>query len=141
MNVYFESLLSHMKSHGPYREMPGALRYLQALLARSDVEVAYATGGWRETAKHKLLSAGFPTDGIPLASADDHQDRAQIMLYALGQLRGPFLSVTYFGDGVWDQKCAAQLGWEFVAVGHKLGGLLDFASLSPDYALPQSASP
>jgi phosphoglycolate phosphatase-like HAD superfamily hydrolase len=141
MNVYFKSLLSHMESHGPYREMTGALHYLNSLLARPDVEVAYATGGWRATARHKLLSAGFPTVGIPLASADDHQDRAHIMLHALAQLRGPFASVTYFGDGVWDQKCAAQLGWEFVAVGPKLGGLLDFASVSPNHALQRSAPP
>ena len=141
MDVYFKSLLSHMVNHGPYREMPGALDYLHSLLARPDVEVAYATGGWRATAQHKLLSAGFPTEGIPLASADDHQDRAQIMLHALGQLRGPFSSVTYFGDGVWDQKCAAQLGWQFVAVGPKLRGVLDFASVSPNYALQRTAPP
>lgn len=134
MEVYFRSLRSHVERSGPYREIPGALRYLQSLLTRPDVQVAYATGGWRATARHKLHGAGFPTEGIPLASADDHQDRAQIMLHALGQLRGPFNSVTYFGDGVWDQKCAAQLGWEFVAVGPKLGGIPDFASVQPDFA-------
>jgi FMN phosphatase YigB (HAD superfamily) len=139
MNVYFQSLLSHMETHGPYREVPGALQYLDSLLQRADVEVAYATGGWRTTAQHKLLSAGFPT-GIPLASADDHADRAQIMLHALSQLRGPFRSITYFGDGVWDQKCAAQLGWEFVAVGPKLGGILDFKAVSPNHALQRTAS-
>ena len=48
------------------------------------------------------------------------------MLHALGQLEGPFTSVTYFGDGLWDRAAAAQLGWEFVAVGPKLGGLSDF---------------
>src|SRR5690606_22949301 len=85
MDVYFRSLLSHMESHGPYREVPGALHYLNSLLQRPDVEVAYATGGWRTTAQHKLLSAGFPTKNVPLASADDHQDRAQIMLHALKQ--------------------------------------------------------
>src|SRR5690606_7129863 len=141
MNVYFQALLSHMDTHGPYREIPGALHYLDSLLQRQDVEVAYATGGWRATAQHKLASAGFPTQDIPLASADDHQDRAQIMLYALKQLRGPFRSITYFGDGIWDQKCAAQLGWDFVAVGPKLCGILDFASVSPNHALQRAASP
>jgi hypothetical protein len=48
------------------------------------------------------------------------------MLHAIGQLEGPFASVTYFGDGLWDRTTAAQLGWEFVAVGPKLGGLSDF---------------
>ena len=32
----------------------------------------------------------------------------------------------YFGDGVWDRQATATLGWEFVPVGAKLGGILDF---------------
>ncbi len=138
MNVYLGLLRSHMEAKGPYQEMPGALQYLNALRRRPDVRVAYATGGWRATAEHKLTSAGFPLEDIPLASADDHQDRAQIMLHALGQLEGPFTSVTYFGDGLWDKAAAAQLGWEFVAVGPKLGGLSDFGALPPHIALQRS---
>jgi beta-phosphoglucomutase-like phosphatase (HAD superfamily) len=141
MNVYLRFLLSHMRAHGPYREMPGAMQYFNSLRARPDVRVAYATGGWRATAEHKLQSAGFPLEGIPLASADDHQDRSQIMLHAFGQLAGPFVSVTYFGDGLWDRDAAAQLGWGFVAVGSKLGGLLDFASVPPDLALQRTVAP
>jgi FMN phosphatase YigB (HAD superfamily) len=131
MNVYLGFLRSHMEAKGPYQEIPGALQYLNTLRTRPDVRVAYATGGWRATAEHKLKSAGFPLEGIPLASADDYQDRTQIMLYALGQLDGPFNSVTYFGDGPWDRAAAAQLGWEFIAVGPKLGGLSHFGTLQP----------
>jgi FMN phosphatase YigB (HAD superfamily) len=129
MAVYLQSLLAHMEIHGPYQEMPGAMQYLSNLRGRPDVRIAYATGGWRATAEHKLRSAGFPLDGIPLASANDFPDRCQIMLHALSQLEGPFNTVTYFGDGVWDRAAATKLGWEFVAVGPKLGGLLDFGSV------------
>jgi FMN phosphatase YigB (HAD superfamily) len=138
MNVYLGFLRSHMEAKGPYQEIPGALQYLNTLRRRPDVRVAYATGGWRATAEHKLTSAGFPLQGIPLASADDYQDRTQIMRHALGQLEGPFTSVTYFGDGLWDRAAAAQLGWEFVAVGPKLGGLLDFGVAPPNYAFERS---
>ena len=141
MNVYLRSLRSHMEANGPYREIPGALQYLENLRRRPDVRVAYATGGWRIAAEHKLVSAGFPLGDIPLASADDHQDRAQIMLHALGKLEGPFTSVTYFGDGLWDRAAAAQLGWEFVAVGPKLGGLSDFGAVPPNIALQRSGEP
>jgi len=95
-------LQSLMDTHGPYQEIPGALQYLNSLRGRLDVRVAYATGGWRATAEHKLKSAGFPVLWIPLASADDYPDRAQITLHALGQLDGSFSSITYFGDGVRD---------------------------------------
>jgi FMN phosphatase YigB (HAD superfamily) len=135
MNVYFGMLRSLMATKGPYQEMPGALQYLTALRNRPDVRVAYATGGWRATAEHKLKSAGFPLSDIPLASADDFPDRAEIMLHALGQLAGPFASVTYFGDGVWDQAAAAKLGWEFVAVGPKLGGIMAFSAVPATLAL------
>ncbi len=128
MHVYLQFLLSHQAEHGPYREMPGAMQYLAALRARPDVRVAYATGGWRATAEHKLRSAGFPLDGIPLSSANDHPDRTLIMLHALGQLDGPFASITYFGDGIWDRRASEQLGWNFVPVGPKLGGLLEFGA-------------
>lgn len=138
MNVYLGFLRSHMEAKGPYQEIPGALQYLNTLRRRPDVRVAYATGGWRATAEHKLTSAGFPLEDIPMASADDYQDRTQIMLHALGQLEGPFTSVTYFGDGLWDRAAAAQLGWEFVAVGPKLDGLSDFGAVAADYAFERS---
>jgi FMN phosphatase YigB (HAD superfamily) len=124
-----------MEANGPYRETPGALQHLNDLRRRPDVRVAYATGGWKATAKHKLVSAGFPLEDIPSASADDYQERTQIMMHALGQLEGPFTSVTYFGDGLWDRAAATQLGWKFVAVGPKLGGLSDFGAVLPIIAL------
>jgi FMN phosphatase YigB (HAD superfamily) len=132
MNVYLGLLRAQTKAKGPYREIPGALKYLNTLRERPDVRVAYATGGWRASAEHKLTSAGFPLEGIPLASADDYQDRTQIMLHALGQLEGPITSVTYFGDGLWDRAATVQLGWEFVAVGPRLGGLSDFSVRPPN---------
>jgi FMN phosphatase YigB (HAD superfamily) len=129
MNVYLGLLRSQIEAKGPYREIPGALKYLNNLRGRPDVRVAYATGGWRASAEHKLMSAGFPLEGIPLASADDYQDRTQIMLHALKQLQGTFTSVTYFGDALWDRAATTQLGWDFVAVGPKLGGLADFGAV------------
>lgn len=136
MKVYLGLLQSHCEAKGPYCEVPKALKYLTALRSRPDVRVAYATGGWRTTAEYKLRSAGFPLENIPLASADDYQERTQIMLHALAQLEGPFSSVTYFGDGPWDRAASAQLGWGFVAVGPKLDGLSDFGAV-PSHIAPQ----
>jgi beta-phosphoglucomutase-like phosphatase (HAD superfamily) len=147
MREFVGRLSAHVASNGPFREVPGALRYLSRLRQRQDVRVAYATGAWRESARLKLSSAGFPLQGIPLASSDDHPDRKQIMLHALSQLDGSIESVTYFGDAVWDLKATSELGWAFVPVGRKLGGITDFSAASADLttagetSAPRSPSP
>ena len=75
----------------------------------------------------KLSRAGFPVNDVPLASSDDHFERPQIMLRALGQLSGAFDTITYYGDGHWDAVAAKALGWQFVPVGKKLEGLTKYA--------------
>jgi beta-phosphoglucomutase-like phosphatase (HAD superfamily) len=140
-DVFIGRLRARMDAQGPYREIPGALEYLQGLRSRPDFQIAYATGGWRASAELKLKSAGFPLHGIPLASANDHPDRQHIMLHALSQLQGPFASITYYGDGVWDKLATAALGWQFVPVGPKLGGLATFSAAPPNNRMQRSGSP
>jgi beta-phosphoglucomutase-like phosphatase (HAD superfamily) len=119
-------LTHHVETRGPFREIPGARNYVSGLMQRSDVCIAYATGAWRTSALLKLTSAGFPLQGIPLATSDDHHERAYIMRHALSQLPQPVKSITYYGDGEWDRTATSHLGWNFVPVGAKLGGLTRF---------------
>jgi hypothetical protein len=107
-------------------EIPGARQFIAGLRASNSHCIAYATGGWSASASIKLESAGFPLHGIPLASSDDYPDRETIMVHALNQLGSEFQSVTYYGDGVWDEVASRNLGWQFVPVGEKLGGLMRF---------------
>ena len=51
------------------------------------------------------------------------------MQHALSQLTGSFNSITYYGDGTWDRDASLELGWNFVAVGAKLDGLLSYEDL------------
>jgi beta-phosphoglucomutase-like phosphatase (HAD superfamily) len=67
MGDFVARLSAHVSASGPFREIPGALRYVSSLRQRPDVRVAYATGAWRASAELKLSSAGFPLHGIPLA--------------------------------------------------------------------------
>ena len=123
---FVESVRQHVERAGPFMEIPGAREFVAGLRASNSHRVAYATGGWFASASIKLESAGFPLEGIPLASSDDYPDRESIMAHALKQLGGDFQSVTYYGDGVWDEVASRNLGWKFVAVGEKLGGLTRF---------------
>ena len=86
------------------------------------VAVALATGGWESTARLKLERAGYDIRDIPLASSSDADTREEIMRIAELRAREKhgvtgFETITYVGDGVWDARAAANLGWRFVGVG------------------------
>jgi len=120
-NAFVDGLRGHIKQCGPFKEIPGALAFVRGM-TRS---FAYATGGWAASAVLKLESAGFPTLGVPLSSADDSPQRRAIMENALRQL-GRCDTITYYGDGEWDRDAALSLGWRFVPVGGALGGITRF---------------
>lgn len=122
-DYFVDALAAYISENGPFEEILGAKRMLDTYRASREHGVAIATGGWRETALLKLRSAGFDLSGLPLATSDDSHDRTEIMRIALSGLGTEFRSVTYYGDGPWDQVACAALGWEFVAVGPILGGI------------------
>ncbi len=105
----------------PVKEIPGAASFLALLDSMDDVVVSFATGGWYESAVLKLRSAGIDFSGIPIASANDHFARTEIMIIADSRATGNReLPWTYFGDGAWDKKACEQLGINFVLVGDKV---------------------
>ncbi len=128
-SAFVDLLRAHVDEHGPFTEIPGARDLVGQLSASADHAVAMATGGWRESAELKLRSAGFDYGQIPLATSNDHHERAAIMEIALDRLGGRFDAVTYFGDGPWDRDACRLLGWHFVPVGPQLGGLDSYRGL------------
>lgn len=108
---------------GPFQEVAGAMRLIARLQQSERHAVAIATGGWRHTAKFKLASAGFELNGVPLRTSDDALDRVEIMLLALRSIGDGPDSVTYYGDGPWDELACQKLGWAFRPVGATLGGI------------------
>ncbi len=103
----------------------------------SNVIVSIATGGWYESAALKLRSAGIEINSIPIASSNDHISRVEIMKCAASKAIGQNVyPCTYFGDGSWDKKACAQLGFNFVLVGNKIKHHQHIASFQPfDQAL------
>jgi len=101
--------------------IPGATEFLSRLARRQNVALAFATGGWRESAKMKLVAAGINFPSIPLVSSSDHYSRTEILRLAERSAGiGNFDSITYFGDGPWDQKASEILGYNFVSVGNRI---------------------
>jgi len=104
------------------REIRGATALLQELRARPNVRIAIATGGWAETAMMKLAAIGVSLEGVGFASSSDAHQRTKIMeLAAERALRGVVPTTrTYLGDGAWDQRASAELGYRFIAIGRAL---------------------
>jgi len=123
---FFRRIDAHIRTAGPFVELPHARQILYRLRESSHHAAAIATGGWQRSAETKLCAAGFDLDGIPLASSDDAIARTDIMRQALTSLGPGFHTVTYYGDGLWDEAVCDRLGWEFRAVGPELGGIESF---------------
>ncbi|WP_159737594.1 HAD family hydrolase [Vibrio atypicus] len=104
----------------PAKEVQGAKEFVSYLLNSKHYLVSVATGGWGETAKLKLESAGFNPDELAIASSNDHYSRTQIMRLAQAKVdQTAQLPVTYFGDAIWDVKACQDLGVNLVIVGNR----------------------
>ncbi|NBD95190.1 MAG: HAD hydrolase-like protein [Gammaproteobacteria bacterium] len=112
------------------REVPGAVALLEALRKSPEVGVCIATGGWAETAALKLRSIGLEPNSLAMATSSDAMRRTEIMRLAESRVtQEPATRRTYFGDGVWDQRAAAELGYDFVAIGDGVSHLVAFPDL------------
>lgn len=99
-------------------EIKGAKKFFGSLSNLSDVHIALATGGWRQSAIMKLQSAGFDVGSLVISSSDDHHSRVEIMKKA--ELTSGYFESNkcfYFGDGEWDEEAALELNYNFVGVG------------------------
>ena len=104
------------------REIAGAKALFEHLRRLPGVRVAIATGGWAETARLKLAAIGIDADTVAFATSSDANERTRIMQLAEQRALGSAVPVsrTYFGDGAWDKRACAELGYRFVAVGRKV---------------------
>jgi phosphoglycolate phosphatase-like HAD superfamily hydrolase len=120
----FQELLTTAFAGGPHLCQPveGGPAAIRRLLMEPGQAVALATGGWGETARLKLGLAGYDLGETAFASASDSHVRTEIMKTAERRARAShrvdgFETITYVGDGLWDARAAAELGWSFLGVG------------------------
>jgi phosphoglycolate phosphatase-like HAD superfamily hydrolase len=130
-SLFMKGLYRHIEDTGPFPVIDGAAQFIDRIRRSTDTRIAIATGCWRESALLKLQSSGFNIEGIPIATSDDSPSRVEIMRSALRMTGSGAGTVTYFGDAEWDQLACRDLGWNFVAVGPRLGGISSFSSIHP----------
>lgn len=117
---------------GAFREVRGARALVERVAATPRFRLAFATGGWAETARLKLAAIGIDATSVPFASASDAPQRTAIMRIAEQRATGgaPPALKTYFGDGDWDKRASAALGYRFIAVGPRVEHDLRFGDLA-----------
>ena len=129
---YFTDRTKRYVADNPHlvQEVPGAVQLVNILRKSPRVEVCIATGGWAKTAALKLRAIGLEPNGIAMATSSDAEKRAEIMRLAESRAtQGLVTQRTYFGDGMWDKRAAAELGYDFVAVGNSVEHHVTFADL------------
>ena len=118
---HFIQLLAAASSQSPFAPVAGADRLLSRLAQGGSHRVSLATGGWRDSARLKMASAGMCFDDHPAASADDAHDREFIMRFSMQRAAerygAPFVSTVYVGDGIWDARACRALGIPFIGIG------------------------
>ncbi|MEA2601890.1 MAG: hypothetical protein QOF89_2882 [Acidobacteriota bacterium] len=116
----FVALLEERLAHEPSRfaAIPGTADLL-AGTGSAGWDAVIATGGWSSSARLKLAAAGLPGKSL-LASSDDSVDRLEIFRLAhqrAVERRGQdYARTVLVGDGAWDVRVAASLGWPFAGV-------------------------
>jgi phosphoglycolate phosphatase-like HAD superfamily hydrolase len=118
---HFIQLLAAAASHSPFAAVAGSGRLLSRLTSGGEHRVSLATGGWRDSARLKMASAGMCFDDHPAASADDALDRESIMRLsrqrAAERYGEPFACTVHVGDGVWDARACRSVGIPFIGIG------------------------
>jgi phosphoglycolate phosphatase-like HAD superfamily hydrolase len=118
---HFIHLLTAASLQSPFVPVAGADRLLSRLAQSSLYRVSLATGGWRDSARLKMTSAGMCFDDHPSASSDDALDRESIMRLskqrAVERYGETFACTVYVGDGVWDARACRGLGIPFIGIG------------------------
>ena len=140
--THFKNLLE--KRMHEFTEINGALDFIRFLSEKNDIELGFATGGWKETAELKCTSIGLNLNDFIFKSSNDHFDRAniiqQVATTASNKHSNRFDSITYFGDGLWDYKTTQQLGIDFIGVDVKNNDRLKNAgalNVLSDYSDPE----
>jgi phosphoglycolate phosphatase-like HAD superfamily hydrolase len=119
--THFVAAIAAAAAQTPFREVAGAAQALRTISELPFYQIGLATGGWSESARCKMRSAGMQYDAFPAASAEDAISRTSIMQVAIDRVMKHVGgdrpdTVAYVGDGVWDARACRQLNMPFIGI-------------------------
>ncbi len=118
--AHFVDAIASVAAQTPFREIDGAGLALGRIAELPSCRMALATGGWSDSARCKMRSAGLDYDAFPAASADDALSRVSIMQVAIDRATSRTGCrpdrIAYVGDAVWDARACLRLGLPFIGI-------------------------
>ncbi|NRB65325.1 MAG: HAD family hydrolase [Saprospiraceae bacterium] len=106
-----------------FRSVPGAVALMDSLRTRYDVQVAIATGGWREPARIKLRHVGIDPDQLVISGGNQMENREAIVKDAIRRIQQKnnrtIKRVVYIGDAAWDVTTSRNMNMGFVGIRHR----------------------
>lgn len=123
-----------------FQALPGAAEFIEAARSHPAFAIAFATGGWTESAQIKLQMAGLDTEGLVMATSSDRNRRSEIIQLAVERSARSDLTAVYVGDGLWDLKAAHELDLDFIGIGPEADRLRTAGARAvfPDFRDPLS---
>lgn len=144
MHHYFRLLAEEVKKPGDGKKavLPGVKPLLEALSRDTTVALGLLTGNYAHSAWVKLAEFGIDGYFAFGAYGDDHEDRNQLLPFALDRYReihrgnGAIDTVWVIGDTPKDVACARPYGAKSLAVATGEYTLAELAQSKPDALVP-----
>lgn len=123
VEAHFLELIRECYAQKPELCQPvaGAIEAVSRFQRSPEIAVSIATAGWHRTAIHKLEVAGVSVSGLPIATSNDAEWKADIMRIATDRASAhygvsEFETVVCFGDSQGDASAASELGYDFIGI-------------------------
>ncbi len=118
--IYLQKLnLARREAPGHFREVPGAVKLVNALQKQKEYLIGIATGGWEAPARIKLSHVGIQWKELVLRGGDNCPTREAILSAALEALQACHQAVkkaVYVGDALWDITTTRKMELNFVGL-------------------------
>lgn len=103
-----------------FKEIKGALNFIQYLKEKPNLSIGIATGGWEKSANLKLKSIGIDSTEFIISNSNHFKTREDILSKTIRNLKENWNNkidrIIYFGDGTWDFLTCEKLDIEFIGI-------------------------
>jgi len=121
ISEFISQIESEFKANeNEFLEIEGASNFVKFLIAKPNIKIGIATGGWGKSAILKLNAIGINSSEFAFSNSNHFKTREAIVTNVIHRLNQKWNNkidrVIYFGDGIWDYLTCEKLGIEFIGI-------------------------